>query len=147
MCIFNRNLQRRICRRLYRKSGMLYLACDMFFGVKLKEPVLMLVDTGTYSSVILKDFAKSLTYGCIEYDEPVKIATPQGQMSGYKVSNVPFEDVMDRVFVNDFVLVENAHSLDILTEEAQMPVAGILGTDFMDKYGMIINFKTKEMIL
>lgn len=147
MGIFNRNPLKRMCRRFYRKSGMLYIACDCFFGVKLKEPVLLLVDTGTTKSVLEEKFVTDVLNGIVPYKGNEKIITAQGIIDVKVFPKVIFDDVLGRTFFDDFLVCEHPLTLSELTKETNMSVVGILGTEFMERYSMIINFKTKEIIL
>ncbi len=147
MGLFSKNpLGGRFMRRLYRKSGMLYLPCDGFKNMVVESPVLLLVDTGTTHSILLKEFVDNASDGDPGYIGDGKVLSAQGEISA-KLLNTSFQDSMGRVYDDDFLVIDDSASLSVLTREVGLKVVGIVGTNFMDRYGVIINFKTKEIDL
>lgn len=143
MGLFSRTpLGGRFMRRLYRKSGMLYLPCDRIWGCKMKDaPVLMLMDTGTTASVLRSKFVANGRYT----GESCSILTAHGEMKAERCEDATFTDSLGRTYTNNILVIEDSVSLAELERETGRPVAGILGTDFMDRYGVVMNFKTKEI--
>lgn len=144
MGLFNRSqLGGKFMRRLYRKSGMLYLPCDKLFGCMMKDaPVLMLIDTGTTANVIRSQYVPSGRYN----GKTCSLMTAHGEMEALHCADVSFTDSLGREYTDDFLVIEDSVSLNELEKETGNPVCGILGTDFMDKYGVIINFRKKEIL-
>lgn len=144
MGLFNRYpLGGKFMRRLYRQSGMLYLPCDRLFGCLMKNaPVLMLIDTGTTANIMRSEYVPS---GCYS-GKTCSMLTAHGEMNALHCNDVSFTDSLGREYRDNFLVIDNPVSLKELEREIKKPVCGILGTDFMDKYGVIINFKKKEIL-
>lgn len=143
-------LHNRLTRRMWRKSGYLYLPCDSFFCMPVSDdkPVLMLIDTGTTASILRKDFVECmLNPKRVKYVSSDSIMTASGNIASKGLLWIPFEDSNGRRYREDFLVIDKADSLDWLSKETGYIVAGILGTSFMERHKMIINFKTKEVVL
>lgn len=149
MMLFRRKpLINRMVRRMYRKSGFLYLPCNSFFCKPLDSTVLLLLDTGSTASILVKNFVESnLDEKDIHYASGTKLLTAKGEVDCKSLLWVPFEDSNKRSYRDDFLVIDNYDSMYWLDKETGMKVVGILGTMFMEKYNMIVDFKTKQIIL
>ena len=127
---------------------MIYLKCDTFYGQYLSKPVIFLIDTGADSNYIAEkfiadyysDYNKHVEFG----DDVLSI---NGKMTLNKLLDVPIQFDNGMKIKEHFTLLTETHSLDYLTKECGYDVVGILGTKFLEKYKVTINFNSLSLII
>lgn len=125
-----------------KKYGLILMS----IYIKDKQAV-MLVDTGSIGNVIDINFVKDLD---IDLPTPIK-----SKMSGFNSCN---EFEYSELIIND-VLIENVfktnidfkvlnleHTIKTFSDDYGIKFTGILGSDFLNKNKIIIDYKNKKII-
>lgn len=134
-------------KRLYDKSKMLYLKCSTFYGQYLPKPVIFMVDTGADNNYISEKFVSEY-YS--DYNKHIELGddvlSVNGKMTLNRLLDVPIQFDNGMKIKEHFTLLTETHSLDYLTSECGYEVVGILGTNFLKKYKVTINFTSMSII-
>lgn len=128
------NLKKISVERKLAKNGA-DLVIHLEFSV-CKTPVTLLIDTGAHASIIASKHIKSnvLYYPCIKYCL-VGINGPSNQVKtlGATYGNI----VVSHVKMN--------HQFQIAGDEIHLEYDGIIGNDFLSKYGSIIDIHSEKI--
>lgn len=104
-------------------------------GVKLN----LLLDTGSDASFIRREILENLDVKSI-YNDVAPVSTGGGEIcsEGVATLDVSYEGT---AFENEFEIANITQIWDRLAEEAGIDIHGILGSEFLKKYGYMIDFK------
>lgn len=115
-----------------------------FIRVKLNnKDATLLVDTGAASSLLDINQANDYKFRFNETDE--KFAGVAGITTRYKVFNYKFDH--DSTMLKVYPLGADLKILADTFSENGMPIAGILGSDFLKTHDAIIDYKNKQLII
>lgn len=111
------------------------------------ESLYFLVDTGATINMIDENVLKEIKPN---YKEETLLDNDIISITGVKSKNESivltfFNDEYKQQFKENFVLIENCEAFEIMSKDSGKKVCGILGTDFIEKYKFIINFKNKRI--
>lgn len=118
------------------------------FKLNIKdESLYFLVDTGATINMIDESVVKRIMPN---YKEETLLDDDIISISGTKSKNESivltfFNDEYKQQFKENFVLIENCEAFEIMSKDSGKKVCGILGTDFIEKYKFIINFRNKKI--
>lgn len=141
--VFNQNtLFTSKTRRLFRKTGMIYIECIRLYGHYFQKPTLLIVDTGATTNFIREDlinmiypqYKNKMLYG----DDVMSV---NGTMTLNKIVDVPVFLKPALACKIPFTLLTHTESLDFLSKECNNNVIGIIGTEFLQQHGIDMNFK------
>lgn len=124
----------------FESAGVPFIKIEQVNGIELDNCV-MLIDTGANVNFIEEDIVKSCIPNYskeLEYDSD--IMTIQGTLEMNK-SLITTITIDNKELKDRFVVVDHSSTLDYIASDTDKNVIGIIGSEFMNKYGFNIDMK------
>lgn len=114
------------------------------FCKEISEPLIFIVDTGSNASLMFPNAYTRL-------NESIKILDKKNELMG--VGGIKDETTMSEVsfhigetnFTHQFELFDSTDVVESFSESTQIEIHGIIGTDFLIKHNVSLDYSTFEM--
>jgi len=107
-----------------------------------EKPFIFLLDSGSNMSILTKDILSEIKgHYRSKSNKKMTMAGSVGSPEECNIQRVKLEFDIDGIKMTETMHVQNIPAFDVIREETGTSIQGVLGSDFLSKYHVIIDFK------
>lgn len=145
LCNFIESVKRAQNYRVSMKESMDLIGLPVITMTNNKMKLNLLVDTGCDFSRIDKSIVESLE--CKSLDDKRNVITMSGEeMEGLGSCSIQLK-YKKAIFEDDFEILDLEQAFSFVKKSTGVQLHGIIGSNFLSKYGYVLNFKDLEILI
>lgn len=114
------------------------------FCKEISDPLIFIVDTGSNASLMFPNAYTRLNKSIRILERKCELMGVEGIQNETTMSEVSFH-IGETNFTHQFELFDSTDVVDSFLESSQIEIHGIIGTDFLIKHNVTLDYSTFEM--